>query len=73
LAFPFGSCESRHRAYANIFMGLDPKVDGLLTITPGVYRLFEEERQPPLSPPDIAADLATYVERLFPNLRPLCS
>ncbi len=24
LALPFGSCESRPRAYANLFMGLDP-------------------------------------------------
>ncbi len=44
------------------------KVEGLLTITPGAYQLFEEEYKLPLLSPDVAAQLATYVEHLFPIL-----
>ncbi len=44
------------------------KVEGLLTITPGAYQLFEEEYKLPLLPPDVATHLATYAEHLFPIL-----
>lgn len=44
------------------------KVEGLLTITPGAYQLFEEEYKLPLLSPDVAAHLATYAEHLFPIL-----
>lgn len=44
------------------------KVEGLLTITPGAYQLFEEEYKLPLLSPDVAAHLATYAEHLFPVL-----
>ena len=44
------------------------KVEGLLTITPGAYQLFEEEYKLPLLSPDVAAQLATYAEHLFPIL-----
>ena len=42
--------------------------EGLLTITPGAYQLFEEEYKLPLLSPDVAAHLATYAEHLFPIL-----
>ena len=44
------------------------KVEGVLTITPGAYQLFEEEYTLPLLSPDVAAHLATYAEHLFPVL-----
>lgn len=44
------------------------KVEGLLTITPGAYQLFEEEYKLPFLTPDIATPLATYAEHLFPML-----
>lgn len=44
------------------------KVEGLLTITPGAYQLFEEDYKLPLLSPDVAAHLATYAEHLFPIL-----
>ena len=44
------------------------KVEGLLTITPGAYQLFEEDYRVPLLSPDFAAHLATYAEHLLPIL-----
>lgn len=44
------------------------KVDGLLSISPGAYALFEDEYALPIIPPDLAAHLATYAEHLFPAL-----
>lgn len=44
------------------------KVEGLLTITPSAYQLFEEEYKLPLLSPHVAAHLATYAEHLFPIL-----
>lgn len=44
------------------------KVEGLLTITPGAYQLFEEDYKLPLLSPDVAAHLTTYAEHLFPIL-----
>ncbi|MGA9826315.1 MAG: DoxX family membrane protein, partial [Methylocystis sp.] len=40
------------------------KVEGLLTITPSAYQLFEEEYKLPLLSPHVAAHLATYAEHL---------
>ncbi|MES3024305.1 MAG: DoxX family protein [Pseudomonadota bacterium] len=44
------------------------KVDGLLTIKPMTYELFRSEYALPLIPPELAAQLATYSEHLFPAL-----
>ncbi len=44
------------------------KVEGLLTITPSAYQLFEEEYKLPFLSPNVAAHLATYAEHLFPIL-----
>jgi len=50
------------------FLSGRTKVEGLLTITPGTYELFQSEYALPLVPPHIAAHLATYAEHLFPLL-----
>jgi len=50
------------------FLSGRTKVEGLLTITDGTYFLFAEEYRVPLIPSDIAAQLATYSEHLFPIL-----
>jgi putative oxidoreductase len=47
------------------FLSGRTKVEGLLTLTPGTYALFEDEYHVPLIPPDVAAHLATYSEHLF--------
>lgn len=44
------------------------KVDGLLTVNESAYLLFEEEYAIPVLPADLAAQLATYAEHLFPIL-----
>lgn len=44
------------------------KVEGLLTLTPGAYQLFEEEYKLPHLSPELAAHLAAYAEHLFPLL-----
>jgi len=44
------------------------KVEGLLTIKESTYALFEYEYALPLIPPELAAQLATYAEHLFPLL-----
>jgi len=44
------------------------KVEGLLTIRESTYALFEYEYALPLIPPELAAQLATYAEHLFPLL-----
>lgn len=44
------------------------KVDGLLHITDGAYELFRSEYKLPLIAPEIATQLATYAEHLFPAL-----
>lgn len=44
------------------------KVEGLLTITPGAYQLFEEDYRVPLLSPDFAALFVTYAEHLLPIL-----
>jgi putative oxidoreductase len=44
------------------------KVEGLLSITPSTYELFQSEYALPLVSPWLAAHLATYAEHLFPLL-----
>lgn len=44
------------------------KVEGLLTLKDSTYQLFEYEYNLPLLPPDLAAQLATLGEHLFPVL-----
>lgn len=44
------------------------KVEGLLSITPSTYELFQSEYALPLLSPWLAAHLATYAEHLFPLL-----
>lgn len=53
---------------AIFFLSGRTKVEGLLTVTPGTYALFEEEYHVPLIPSEAAAHLATYAEHLFPLL-----
>ena len=50
------------------FLSGRTKVDGGLHITDGTYYLFAEEYRVPLIPSDIAAQLATWSEHLFPIL-----
>ena len=44
------------------------KVEGLLTLKPSTYFLFQTEFALPLIPPAIAAHMATYAEHIFPAL-----
>jgi len=44
------------------------KVEGLMTISENTYFLFEEEYRLPLLSPQLAAQLGTYAEHLFPIL-----
>lgn len=53
---------------AIFFLSGRTKVEGVLTITPSTFELFETEYHLPLVPPDIAAHAATYSEHLFPIL-----
>lgn len=50
------------------FLSGRTKVEGILTITPSTYELFQTEYVLPLVPPHIAAHLATYAEHFFPVL-----
>lgn len=50
------------------FMSGRTKVEGLLSITPSTYDLFQTEYALPLVSPWLAAHLATYAEHLFPLL-----
>ena len=50
------------------FLSGRTKVEGILTITPSTYELFQTEYVLPLVPPYIAAHLATYAEHFFPVL-----
>ncbi|PYC20024.1 DoxX family protein [Pseudomonas mosselii] len=50
------------------FLSGRTKVEGLLSITPGTYELFQSEYALPLVSPWLAAHLATYAEHLFPLL-----
>ena len=51
---------------AIFFLSGRTKVEGLLTITPSAYDLFETEYVLPFIPPHIAVHVATYAEHLFP-------
>ena len=51
---------------AIFFLSGRTKVEGLLTITPSAYDLFETEYVLPFIPPNIAIHAATYAEHLFP-------
>lgn len=53
---------------AIFFLSGRTKVEGILTITPGTYELFQTEYVLPLLPPHVAAHLATYAEHAFPIL-----
>lgn len=53
---------------ATFFLSGRTKVEGLLTITPSTYELFQTEYALPLIPPNVAAHVATYSEHLFPIL-----
>jgi len=50
------------------FMSGRTKVEGLLSITPSTYELFQSEYALPLVSPWLATHLATYAEHLFPLL-----
>ncbi|WEL57739.1 DoxX family protein [Pseudomonas kermanshahensis] len=50
------------------YMSGRTKVEGLLSITPSTYELFQSEYALPLVSPWLAAHLATYAEHLFPLL-----
>jgi putative oxidoreductase len=50
------------------FMSGRTKVEGLLSITPSTYDLFQTDYALPLISPWLAAHLATYAEHLFPLL-----
>jgi putative oxidoreductase len=53
---------------AIFFVSGRTKVEGVLTISPSAYDLFETEYILPLIPPGIAVHAATYAEHLFPVL-----
>lgn len=59
---------ARFGVAAIFFLSGRTKVEGLLTITPAAYQLFEEEYKLPFLSPDVAAHVATYAEHLFPIL-----
>jgi putative oxidoreductase len=50
------------------FLSGRTKVDGLLTLKPSAYYLFQYEYKIPVIPPDIAAHMAAFNETLFPVL-----
>lgn len=53
---------------AIFFYSARTKVTGFLTISDSAYELFRSEYKLPLLPPELAAQLATYAEHLFPLL-----
>ena len=59
---------SRVSIAAIFFYSGRTKVDGILQITDGAYDLFETEYKLPLIPSEVAAQLATVAEHLFPVL-----
>lgn len=50
------------------FLSGRTKVEGLLTLTPSTYDLFQSEYALPSVSPYLAAHIATYSEHLFPLL-----
>ncbi len=56
-------------AVAGIFwLSARTKVDGWFTVSDSAYLLFREEYKLPLLPPELAAQMATVAEHLFPVL-----
>lgn len=56
-------------AIAGIFwLSARTKVDGWFTVSDSAYALFRDEYKLPLLPPDLAAQMATVAEHLFPVL-----
>lgn len=53
---------------AIFFLSGRTKVEGIITITDSTYELFRTEYALPLTPPELAATLATWAEHLFPIL-----
>lgn len=53
---------------AIFFLSGRTKVDGLLSVNDTAYALFADEYRVPLLPSNLAAELATYAEHLFPVL-----
>lgn len=56
-------------AVAGIFwLSARTKVDGWFTVSDSAYMLFREEYKLPLLPPELAAQMATVAEHVFPIL-----
>ncbi|WP_298214028.1 DoxX family protein [Acidovorax sp.] len=56
-------------ALAGIFwLSARTKVDGWFTVSDSAYMLFREEYKLPVLPPELAAQLATVAEHVFPIL-----
>lgn len=56
-------------AIAGIFwLSARTKVEGWFTISDSAYALFRDEYKLPLLPPELAAQMATVAEHLFPAL-----
>lgn len=56
-------------AIAGIFwLSARTKVDGWFTISDSAYTLFRDEYKLPVLPPELAAQMATVAEHLFPVL-----
>jgi putative oxidoreductase len=56
-------------AIAGIFwLSARTKVEGWLTISDSAYTLFRDEYKLPVLPPELAAQMATMAEHLFPVL-----
>lgn len=53
---------------AVFFLSGRTKVDGLLTVNENAITLFQEEYKLPVLPPELAAQMATWAEHLFPVL-----
>lgn len=53
---------------AIFWMSARTKVEGWFTISDSAYLLFREEYKLPLLPPELAAQMATMAEHLFPVL-----
>ena len=59
---------ARVSAASIFFLSGRTKVSGLFTIKPSTFELFRSEYALPLVPPELAAQLATVSEHLFPLL-----
>jgi len=59
---------SRVGIAAIFWMSARTKVEGWFTISDSAYLLFREEYKLPLLPPELAAQMATVAEHVFPVL-----